>query len=320
MSGTREEFYAGVEKAHQAAHRHRTRVDEIRRHARENPELLAARIVEVVPQQMLESQVIAAKEFELNLTNAEDIRSFEAQSVAEWQLVCWLANRHQIYGACLSLIERYVEEPNLTGTRFARAVCEAFLEATERFLYTVALDFEWLRRNLPDQDFPAEELAKILTGITATRTSLHRNKRLRAAIDELRAHSRQKAAKRERFEQLLVDLPAEVLGAWDRASHPLSNLAAIRTEAVRKLEQWTNPEKSASSQEVELASFADREKLLKQAKSAGLSPQELEVFKLMISNPKMKYREIAAQLHIKSTNQVGVIKHRIRRKLDAAGF
>jgi hypothetical protein len=190
MSGMQEEFHAGVEKAHQAADRHRIRVDEIRRHTRENPELLAARIMEVVPHHLLESQLIAAKEFELDLTEAEEIKSFEAQSVAEWQLICWLASRYQIYSACLNLIEQYIQDPNLTGTRFAQAVCEAFLEATERFLYTVALDFERLRKSLPDQDFPAEELTKILTGITATRASLHINQRLRAAIDELGEHSR----------------------------------------------------------------------------------------------------------------------------------
>jgi hypothetical protein len=317
MSQMRDEVHAGVEKAHQAAHRHRARVDELRRHHRENPELLAARIMEVVPHQLSESQAIAANEFKLDLTDAEEIRNFEARSVAEWQAVCWLANRHQIYGACLGLIERYVEDPNLTGTRFAQAVCEAFLEATERFLYTVALDFDRLRGNIPGQDFPAEELTRILAGITATRTSLQINRRLRAAIDELRGYSRQKPAKRERFEQLLVELRTEVLSAWDKAPHPLSNLAAIRTEAVGKLEKRP----TRSSQALELASFADREKLLKEVKSTALlSPQELEVFELLIRNPDMKYKEIAAQLHIKSASQVGVIKHRIKRKLDAVRF
>jgi hypothetical protein len=87
-------------------------------------------------------------------------------------------------------------------------VCEAYIEATERHLYTIALDFDELRKKLPEENFPKEELAKVLSGIVATRTSLHSNPPLRAAIDERREYSREKSAKRERFEQLLEELPA----------------------------------------------------------------------------------------------------------------
>lgn len=53
---------------------------------------------------------------------------------------------------------------------------------------------------------------------------------------------------------------------------------------------------------------------MKYAKDAQLSTQELEVFKLYVENPTLKYREIGDQLGI-STSQVGVIKHRIKNKL-----
>jgi DNA-binding CsgD family transcriptional regulator len=66
-----------------------------------------------------------------------------------------------------------------------------------------------------------------------------------------------------------------------------------------------------------LVTFADREMLLSHAKAACLSPQELEVFDLITRHPRPKYREIADQLGI-STNQVGVIMHRIKKKRAAA--
>lgn len=311
MSGMLQDFQGGVKKAHEAARKHHNMVEQVRRNAQKNPGLLAATIVEVVPRRLLELQVVATREFKLNLTEAEQIRSFAATSVAEWQLVCRLATQHQIYSACLHLIERYVEDPNLDGVRFAHAVCEAFLEALERLLYTVALDFEQLQKALPGQQFANEELVKVLTGITATRTSLQINLRLRRRIDELREGSREKTISRERFEQLLLELPAEVLGAWERAPHPLANLASIRTEAVAKLEGRVK-----TTQEEDLAAFANRELLLQHARAWGLSGQETEVYKLITKSPKPTYREIADQLGI-STNHVGVVVHRIRSKKPA---
>lgn len=313
MGGMPQEFHADVKKTHEAARRHRDKVEQIRRNAQESPELLAAKIMEVVPRRLLELQLVATRSFGLNLTSAEQVRSFETTSVVEWQLVSWLANQHQIYSACLHLITRYVEDPNLTGVRFARTVCEAFLEALERLLYTVALDFEWLQTTLPGQQFANEELAKVLTGITATRISLHTNLRLRRQIDELREGSKQKTKKRERFEQLLLELPAAVLDAWEKAPHPVASLAAVRTEAAAKLESRAKVRPEAA----ELAAFADREKLLTRVKALRLSPQELAVFELVTNNPRLKYREIADQLGM-STSQVGVIKSRIKKKRAAS--
>jgi RNA polymerase sigma factor (sigma-70 family) len=86
----------------------------------------------------------------------------------------------------------------------------------------------------------------------------------------------------------------------------------LRSEVARQLEKQDKPPR-----ETDLAAFADREKLLKYAQTARLAPQELEVFRLYIEHPTLKYREIADQLGI-STNQVGVIKHRIKNKLAAS--
>src|SRR5215207_11649842 len=295
MSGMLDHFQTDVEKSHRAAKRHRKVIDALKKHTRENPELLAMRIVEVVPDSLKRTRSEALSQLGLDLADDEAVRSYEAYSVAEWQVVSWLATYYRIYSAFLHLVMRYYRDPNLTGLRSAQAVCDAFLEAAERHLYTVALDFDELRKKLPEERFPNEQLAKVLSGIVATRTSLHSNPPLRAAIDERREYSRDKSAKRERFEQLLEDLPAQVLEVWEEVAHPLGNLYEIRTEVTRRLGKRDRK----PPPEVELAAFADREKVLKQAKDAGLPPREYELFKLrVVENPGMSLREAAQRIGI----------------------
>jgi DNA-directed RNA polymerase specialized sigma24 family protein len=295
MSGMQDKFHSDVEKSHRAAKRHRKVVDTLKKHTRENPELFAMRIVEVVPESLKRTRSEVLRELGLDLADEEAVRSYKVYSVAEWQVISRLATSYQIYKAFLRLVMRYYRDPNLTGVRSALAVCEAFIEAAERHLYTVALDFDELRKNLPEESFPNEELAKVLSGIIATRTSLHSNPPLRAAIDERREYSRDKSAKRERFEQLLKDLPAHVLEVWQEAAHPLGSLDEMRTEAARRL----GKRDSKPPLEVELAAFVDREKLLKQAKAAGLPPREYELFKLrVVENPGMSLREAAQRMGI----------------------
>ena len=116
-----DEFHAGVEKAYGAAGRHRNLVDKLGHHdrlgwhARDNPELPAARIVKVVPECLREKRATALKLFGIDLADAEAVRNFEASSVTEWQVVSWLATYYQIYSAFLRLVGRYFEDPNPTG-------------------------------------------------------------------------------------------------------------------------------------------------------------------------------------------------------------
>ncbi len=288
-------FQAGIEQTFEPAARHRDLITKIKRHARENPELLAMRVVEVVPERLKEVRAVGLKEFGVDLADAEAVRQFKASSIAEWQIVSWLASYYQIYSVFWRLVVQYAADQNLTGVRSAQAVCDAYIEATERHLYTIALDFDELRKELPQEKFPTEELSKVLSAIVATRISLHRNQRLRVAIDELREHSEDKSAKRERFEQLLNELQGQVLEVWAETEHSLGSLFEIRTESARRLEKRD----SQPPAEQELAGFVSREellKLLKQGQDAGLPPQEFELYKLLLTEPDLKYREYGAQL------------------------
>ena len=65
-----------------------------------------------------------------------------------------------------------------------------------------------------------------------------------------------------------------------------------------------------------LAAFADRVELLKRAKAAGLSAQETNVFEFLTANLQMKPRDAARHLGLPQ-GQVRVVKHRIKKKLEA---
>ena len=83
-------FQADVEKTFGSAARHRDVIARIKKHARENPELLAMRVVDVVPERLKEVSTVGLEEFGIDLADAEAVRNYKAGSVAEWQVVSWL--------------------------------------------------------------------------------------------------------------------------------------------------------------------------------------------------------------------------------------
>ena len=155
----------------------------------------------------------------------------------------------------------------------------------------------------------------MLTGVFVTHISLHQNLRLRAAMDELRSSDE------SRYERLLKELPAAVLSVWRRLvaawkaeEPPVEQLdfKRIRNEVAKHLEK-----RNAPPQELDLAAFADREKLMEQARTARLSPQELEFFELFTRGMKPKHVAVEKGVTSEHARQV---KHRIKNKLLAAGF
>jgi DNA-binding CsgD family transcriptional regulator len=196
-------------------------------------------------------------------------------------------------------------DSGLTGEHLLVGVCEAFLEAHRERPGLAAAGIESIEAGLPDP-LKGLALSVYLTSYLSTHTSIHANPRLRHGIDELREDGE------SRFARLLKELPAEALAAYRERPRGFGDLLDVRTEVARRLEKKNPPPDMQ-----ELVTFADREMLLSHAKAACLSPQELEVFDLITRHPRPKYREIADQLGI-STNQVGVIMHRIKKKRAAA--
>jgi hypothetical protein len=103
------------------------------------------------------------------------------------------------------------------------------------------------------------------------------NRRLWAGIDERREEGE------TLFARLLKELPAEALAAYAEKPLAWGDLMDLRTEVARRLEK--RDAQSDKKELTELAAFADRETLLKLAKGARLSVQELEVFELCTANP-----------------------------------
>lgn len=71
------------------------------------------------------------------------------------------------------------------------------------------------------------------------------------------------------------------------------------------------------SPEHELATFAEREALLRLGRKAGLPPREMQLLELFTSNPGISNPEAARELKI-AVGTVKSLKHRIKRSLGAA--
>src|SRR5215208_6477881 len=201
-----DEFQADLERAIRKAAKHRAVMAKIKKNARENPEDLAIKIVNVVPNRLRETRIEVLEAFGVDLDDAEAIRNYKARSVPEWQIISWLASRHLVYSAFLHLVMQYYRDPNLTDVRSAQAVCGAFIEASEWRLLGVALDFDELSKKRPKQSSLKEELAKVLSGIVATRKGLSGTRWDRKGLRERLAEGGKNPHK-----QLLRELPAEVL-------------------------------------------------------------------------------------------------------------
>jgi hypothetical protein len=231
-----DEFQADLERAFRKAAKHRSLIARIKKHADEGPERLAIKIVNVVPDRLRETRINVLKAFGVDLADAEAIRDYKARSVAEWQIISWLASRHLVYSTFMHLVGRYYRDPNLTGVRSAQAVCEAFIEASECHLLAVGLDFDELSKKLPKEGFPKEELAKVLSGIVATRTSLSGGRWDRKGLRERLAEGGEKPNK-----QLLRELPAEVLDVFHELKHEshkdltLQNLSNVARRRIRRM-------------------------------------------------------------------------------------
>jgi DNA-binding CsgD family transcriptional regulator len=108
--------------------------------------------------------------------------------------------------------------------------------------------------------------------------------------------------------------------AEEEAGGPLSDAELVRIITGQLRRDASDSQTTRREELVLLAGFVEREELkqaLELGMQIGLTPREFEVYKLLIENPGIKYREIGEKLGM-STSQVGVLKHRIKRTLGAA--
>ena len=300
-------FEAVLREHHKVARRVDVHLKEFADYFQGNPAEVTRHLLIIVPQQMDAWRQEAVEKYGYDPERGEVSNLEETlKSAKDAQKLVALFNH---YHTCRLVMEQWewFVEIGLSGERLQLAVCQSVIEAWQQRPGVAAMGIEALEAAIPG--FPQGlALSVYLTSHVAAHTSL-KYPRLRAGIDELRTDDE------SRFSRLLKELPAEVLAAYHEREAGWGDLMDVRTEAARHLEKA-----EARPEAQELAAFADRETLLKLAKGARLSPQELEVFELCTSNPGISYREIAGRLGMKSTSQVGVVKHRIKRKLLAAGL
>jgi len=143
----------------------------------------------------------------------------------------------------------------------------------------------------------------------------------------LREHSPEKSAKQERFQQLLMELPGAVLGAWNEMPRNPGNLDDVRIEAARQLDGRTASEEATQRL---LTEFELREPALGEYKETdlvqrmGLSERELQVWFLddwldeeVGPNTKLKARVISATLGGVASSTIRRYRKRYRDKFDA---
>ena len=295
-----ERFEAVLREGHRRARRVADGIKDFHEYLYGNPTKTAEHLLFIVPREMdaLERKAWACFRYDLGRRRKGDGFAVEDFSAA---LAFFRIATH--YYMLERAIQRWAVLVNsgLSGERLLLAVCESFLEAIRERPGIAAVGIEGIEAVLPDR-FKGLVLSAYLTSYLATHTSLHTNRRLRHGIDELRQDGE------SLFARLLKELPTEALAVYRERDQFQGDMMDIRTEVARRLEKRDAPPDLQG-----LATFADREKILKYANALRLSPQELEVFKLCTEKPNLKNREIGDQLGI-STSQVGVLKHRIKTK------
>ena len=295
---------------HKRLRRYEESLKELEAYFHERPQGAADALLLSVPVQLEVQRKYALSRFGVDLKDREQRKRLRWTNLADAWEYTLLAYKYDVTDNAWSLM-MLAHTTGERGERLARLVCAAYLLAWKRMPGMIAATIEAFQKAVPHLANEAG-LAEFLTGYLATHISMETNLRLRAGIDERREEGER------RFARLLRELPAEASAAYAERLPAWGDLMDLRTEVARRLEK--REAQSDKKELTELAAFADRETLLKLAKGARLSAQELEVFELCTANPGVSYREIAERLGMKSTSQVGVVKHRIKRKLLAASL
>ena len=327
MIEMQEEFIRGVRELHKATRPHVNYVKDFERRAKNDPKGCAEEAQREIMDGLTMLQRAFREAFGMNFEQAFNDTFYltldkqhairETAPLPDHPVACeffllWLYWLH-FHKLTLGFFVRCLQAPNESHEDRAQAICACFIRhllASWCAYLRVADD---IAKRFPEQ-IVQQTLVEQFTAFFVVHTSLHTNKRLGKVIDELREQNETP------FERLIKEVSGEVLAVWQekRAAwkgkyFQQADLMEMRNEVARRLEKRD----SQPPAEEELAGFASREELLKLARDAGLPPQEFELYKLLITEPGLKYREYGARLGI-SANHVGVLKTRIKNTLRVA--
>ncbi len=313
-----------LDSAFRAAAKDRAAIEDFKEQARKYPLETAERIVQGVPQRRRNVRENAVASYGIDVSKPETLKDWVPRSLADEVVALQALNTYGALGAFQRHIEALWADGSLPEGERAAQICEAgiaiFHMEEANLLHTLHEIRCWAVSNSDEkaQRVALEAEALHLAGHLATRISL-RNGLLRKAVDEIRAQN--KPAKRARFEALLRELFIHAPAVWAEYHNDDLNLRATRGAVVREMERAgrTTPVQEAA----ELAAFAERELLLKNAREAGLTPREQELFRLVLGDPKRFFRssklnaaEAAREMGV-ATGTVKSLWARIKKTLAA---
>lgn len=168
--------------------------------------------------------------------------------------------------------------------------------------YASAMAAGWARTYL--KSFPGSKIEEILEGEDWASELV---KATFLAWEELAPDSPIKRGTRFRD-----TLPKQKDGRRQRAPGPPDLINLVDRTLVGR-----DSGQEEESPELQFATFAEREALLRQGREAGLPPREFEYLKLLAANPRISYREAARELGI-SEGTAKKFKHNIKKTFGAA--
>jgi hypothetical protein len=267
-------------------------------------------LLSAVPQQMDAWEREAIEKYGYDLERREwvsDAKQFISSARVAKGFV-GLLNTYYTYWLVIEQWKFFVQS-GMRGEPLQAAVCHSLIEAYRQRPGIAAKGIEALEAGMPGFP-PGLALSVYLTTHVATHTSLRINGRLRARMKELRADDE------SGFSRLLKELPAEVLAAYRERDFGWGNLMDVRTEAARSLEK-AGAKTEMRPQTQELATFAEREALLKKARLAGLTAREHELFKFFLENRRASNADAARALGV-AEGTIRSLKSRIKKAIYAA--
>lgn len=296
MTGMRGEF--------EAAKRYQAGGVRMKAMARQNPEAMAARVPSVI------ADMMERWRFDTSPPVPRDL--VEATATLD------RINLYGAFGDLLDRIDGYADDSALSPDELARKVCTVGAEALEVFESSQLHTLQQVRASAEAhgtgeaareaRDVEARHLAAHL----ATRISLHTNRRLAKCLDEIR--EQHEPPSRERFRALMSELYAEASEVWNEHHRTDHRLRATASHVARKIERRLRP---GPNEEMQLATFVEREAALQRARDAGLTPREYELCRFFIENRTAKNADAARALGV-AVGTVKSLKARIKKRIHAA--
>lgn len=303
----------------------REKVEATKKSIRAQPLEAARWALEGVPGMMQVLRTQAAELYGVDIASPEEaLKAFKVRDyLGTWDFL-HKVNMYSVYKECRRKLLQCTSEASLSRDEMAAKVCDVLIETEQ------AVDEVWLHMLNEQRVFAASrgseeamriaknEEARRMAAHIATRTSLRKNRLLAKALDEIREYN--ESASREQFRALLNELYVEAPQVWDEQRGVDQRLLATRSAVAKKIAGQSR-EKPPTA--LELATFAEREALLKRAREAGLTPREQELLQLAMRNPerflrngKLNHKEAARELGV----AVGTTKSlwsRIKKTLAA---